>query len=108
MSKLRHWKQRWCHKAPLVFLKKLKIGDGHVMPGDWVTDQHRRDLGLHRLRRWWEAGVIARADQELPRHLKEHPTVTAVGGGWYEVLLVPGQQPKKVHGKKALEEVLKG
>lgn len=97
MSKIRHWKQRWSPTAPLIFAKKLKIGDGHVLPGDRVTDQHRKDLGLHRLRRWWEAGVLA---------LAEYPKITDMGGGWHEVLLGPDQEPKKVRGQKALEELI--
>ena len=125
MSKLRHWKQRWDKNAPLVFLKKLRMGDGQVLPGDPVTDEIREKLGLHRLRRWWEAGVIARADQPLPNHIQRamapaaepeveepveetvvsYPVVREGKGSWFEVEVAEGDI-RKVNGQKALDELL--
>lgn len=116
MSVLRHWKQRWDAKAPLVFLKKLKWGDGFVLPGDPVTDEIREKLGLVRLKRWWNGQIIARADQPLPNHIvraiarrKEEtaagepasPEITKLGGSWFQVTM-PDGEVHKVNGKKAL------
>lgn len=98
MSKIRHWKQRWSATAPLIFAKKLRIGDGYVLPGEPVTQEHRDHLGLHRLRRWWEAGVIALAGK--------YPKVKSLGNGWSEVIMGPGARAQRVHGKEALEDLL--
>ncbi len=67
---MRHWKQHWDPKAPLVFAKRLRLGDNpkkpFALPGDKVTKKHREKLGLARLRRWFENGTLALADFVAP------------------------------------------
>ncbi len=107
MSKLRHWKQRWSPTADLIFLKKLKLGDGFVLPGDPVTPEIREKLGLHRLRRWWDAGVLALAEAQAPNHVeKTYPFVEKGKAGWYTVTLAEGESPCRIRGKDAVQELL--
>ena len=113
MSTLRHWRQRWSPTADLVFLKRLKMGDGQVVPGDPVTPAIREKLGLHRLRRWWDAGVICRTDQPLPRRIaallkpapQTDPIITRLGGPWMQVRMPDGSM-HKVNGNKALARLI--
>jgi len=69
-TRTRHWKQRWDASAPLVFAKRLRMGDNpkkpFVLPGDKVTKKHREKLGLNRLRAWFENGTLALAEFEAP------------------------------------------
>ncbi len=62
---MRHWKQRWDPKADLVFCRRMRMGTAKnpfVIPGDPVTPMMRAKLGIVRLRRWWDAMMIGRAD----------------------------------------------
>ena len=66
----RHWKQRWDPEAPLIFAKRLRIGDNpkkpFALPGDKVTKKHRESLGPNRLRAWFENGTLQLADFTPP------------------------------------------
>ena len=65
----RHWKQRWDPKADLVFASRMRMGTKakpFCMPGDKVTEAMRKRIGLHRLRRWFETGVLNIADWKAP------------------------------------------
>lgn len=113
MSNPRHWRQHWKSDAPMLFVKKLKIGDGFVLPGDEVTQAHIDLIGLHRLRIWFESGTLVRADQPLPPFLEKivrekttFPKVEKGNGSWYIVTMALGADPVKVNGKKKLEELL--
>ena len=114
MSKLRHWKERWDRNAPLYFLKRLRLLDGTVVPGDLVTDAHREKLGLHRLRHWHNGGIVAhnipvgRLQRDRTRDEEtatEYPIVEKSKGSWYEVT-VSADDVRKVNGKKALTSLL--
>lgn len=114
MAHTRHWKQRWDPHADFVFAKRLRMGDNprkpFVLPGEPVTKKMREKMGLHRLRRWWEAGVIAIADWEPPRRNRRsatEPHVRKLGGPWFEVTL-PGQDAERVRGKEAAELLVAG
>ena len=65
MGRIRHWKQRYDPDAKFVFLKRLKLGldpkKPVVAPGDPVPTGDIR-LGRARIKRWWHAGIIGRAD----------------------------------------------
>jgi len=121
MGTSRHWKQRWEAGAPLIFTKRLRMGDGWVVPGQPVTDELREQCRLddHRLRNWWNGGFVARSDMDLPPHLqkameeweaaqteKTFPHVEKGKAGWYTVIMAKDADPVKVHGKKKLEEML--
>ena len=112
MSKLRHWKERWDPNAPLFFLKRLRLLDGTVVPGDEVTDAHREKLGLHRLRTWHNGGIVVHKVPagRLRRETQEggdiiYPLVKKTGGSWYEVS-VSADDVRRVNGKKALTSLL--
>lgn len=112
MRRIRHWKQHWDSSAPLVFTKRLRMGDDpdkpFVMPGDPVTPEMRSKLGLHRLRHWWNAGVVERADVELrptrhqPKQEKGLPRVEARSRGHYILHFADGSQ-ERLRGKAVLE-----
>lgn len=120
MSRLRHWKQRWDPDAPLKFMKRLRMGDNpdkpFVYPGELVTDEMREKMGLARLRRWWDAGVLERADFDPTvrggvGEVKAAPVVprksfavhiVPASKGWYEVT-AGDREPVKVRGKKKAE-----
>ena len=62
---VRHWKEHWDPTSDLVFTKKMRLGfDGRqvVLPGDPVTPAMREKLGIHRLKIWWQARFVGRAD----------------------------------------------
>jgi len=69
-TRTRHWKQRWDPSAPLVYAKRLRMGDNpkkpFVMPGDKVTKKHREKLGLNRLKAWFENGTVQLANFKAP------------------------------------------
>lgn len=118
-TRIRHWKQHWDPKADFVFLKKLRMGDDpknpYVLVGDSVTTKMREKMGPARLRRWWEAQIIGRADFDLrlPQSPREGVNVPAaktagilkVSPGWYMVTSPDGTE-RKVHGKKKAEDAL--
>jgi hypothetical protein len=66
----RHWRQRWDPKADLVFARRMRMGDNpkkpFVMPGEKVTKKMREKLGLHRIRIWFETGVLEIANFVAP------------------------------------------
>ena len=59
MASMRHWKERWDPKAPMRFRKNVVIGEGRVLAGSPVTEEHRKILG-RRLRNFWESKYIER------------------------------------------------
>jgi hypothetical protein len=61
---VRNWRERWAAGAEFEFARRLKMGDGMVVPGDRVTPEMREKLGNHRLRRWWEGGFIRIATEK--------------------------------------------
>ena len=69
-TRTRNWRQRWDPEAPLVFNKKLRMGNNpkkpFVMPGDKVTKKQREKMGLARLRMWFESGTLGLADWAAP------------------------------------------
>lgn len=107
----RHWRQRWDPNAPLVFRKRLRMGDDpakpYVFPGDPVTDAHRAQLGMARLKVWWESGTIERADFDpnLPgggQVVHEAAPVAGIestGRGWFTVTFADGTT-KRVRGEE--------
>lgn len=113
----RHWKQRWDPSAPLVFLKRLRMGDDpkkpFVFPGDPVTNAMREKLGLARLRIWWNAKIIERADFDptVRGGISKTPAVQSgivhTGRGWYTVTFDDGST-KRVRGKDKAEVVFQG
>lgn len=74
-ARIRHWKQHWSPDADLVFAKRLRMGDDpekpFALPGEPVTEAHRAKLGLARLRRWFEAGVLEIANFVAPEPQRE-------------------------------------
>jgi len=125
MSRLRHWKQRWDPNAPLKFMKRLRMGDDpkkpYVNPGELVTDEQRQKLGVNRLRRWWDSGVLERADfdptvrggvsEDAPKSTPSVPRKTVAvhiekgeGRGNY-LVNVGDDEPIKVRGKKKAENL---
>jgi hypothetical protein len=116
MSKhVRHWKQRWDPKAPLIFIRRMRLGvAGHdvVYPGDDVTPEIVAALGRHgilRLKRWWEAGYLAikgwKSPDELRRERQAGPRAEHVGSGWFNVTMLDGTV-QKVRGQAAADELL--
>lgn len=76
VSRTRHWKEHYDPKAPLVFARRLRIGDNpkkpFALPGDKVTAKMRKKLGPNRLRLWFENGTLALANfkpREVQREL---------------------------------------
>ena len=73
MGRIRHWKQRYDPDAKFVFLKRMRLGldpkKPNVVPGDPVPSGDIR-LGRGRLKRWWDAGIIGRADWVDPDDAK--------------------------------------
>jgi len=71
----RNWKHRWDPSADFVYLKRLRMGDDpqrpFVLPGDRVSDAERAKLGLARLRRWFEAGVVGLS----PSYAQKQPAI---------------------------------
>jgi hypothetical protein len=81
-----------------------------ILPEDPVTPEHREKLGMHRLRRWWEARVIGLANWEAGKKLaktkeRKFPESRKMGGGWVEITFPDGESIK-VHGEKARKEAL--
>ena len=131
MAQCRHWKQRFDPNAEMVFRKSRKLGLCGVErcePGDPVTEEMKMALGRHRMKMWWEAGMLElREGSQLAREPELEPEAPASppadespelespglpcmvheGGGWYEVILVDGSK-HRVRGKKAAEAFLNG
>lgn len=59
MSRQQHWKERFDPDTDFVFLKSMTLFSGKVSYGDPVP---KGILSKHRLRLWFEAGYIGRAD----------------------------------------------
>jgi len=72
---MRHWKQRFDPKAELIVTKQILLDGVQKNPGDLLSQEEVETLGPHRLRRWWEARVIALAPP------KKSPTVQAAAKG---------------------------
>lgn len=107
MARIRHWKQRWDPTAEFVFAKRLRMGGGSggafVVPGDPVTPEMRERMGVARLRRWWEAGVIQLAEFDpTVRGGKPKAGIESNGRGWYTVTFADGET-KRVRGKANAE-----
>lgn len=124
MGTMRHWKQYWDPKAPLIFTRRLNLGlpcKMVAMPGDEVTPEIRAALGkseahqLAKLRRWWEANYLAIKDWKAPSEARwaksEPPTapapagITQLGRGWFKVAM-PDGTTRTVRGQKAAEDAL--
>lgn len=63
--RIRTWKQRWDPAAPLKFTRRMFIGTKakpYVPAGTELTPAMRKRFGLARLRRWWNIGILTRAD----------------------------------------------
>lgn len=132
MSQVRHWKQRFDVGAKMQFRKSRKLqlcGQERCEPGDPVTEEMKQALGRHRLKMWWEAGMIEllveapesseveSKDKESPAAPEKKPESTEdplssgsmehTGGGWYLVTLADGSE-QKVRGKKNAKALLDG
>lgn len=122
MSRTRHWKQRWDPSASYVFRRRLRMDGGShpkfVMPGDPVTPEIIAKLGMVRVKRWWEAQTIERADFDptvrggvakvKPAVVEESTAgIEHTGRGWYTVTLSDGSTAR-VRGKEAAEAALQG
>lgn len=130
MAQCRHWKQRFDAGAKMVFRKSRKLGlcgAERCEPGDLVTDEMKAALGRHRLKMWWEAGMIellaeepelSQGDEasekgpaasedsnESPEESLEPGSMKHTGGGWYDVVLPDGSQ-QRVRGKKNAKALL--
>lgn len=120
MKTNKHPRKRFDPDAELVFCRRRKLGiPGHevVQPGDPVTPEIREHLGTerrlrHRLKTWFDAGIVDMADWESPRDQRQRggPTITHSGSGWY-VVTVGDHPPQRVRGEdaaRALVEELSG
>lgn len=75
-NKLRHWKQQFDPTAQMVFRKRVTVFGKQVEPKQPLTQELIRQIGIHKLRAWWESGLIelapialeqaAEATAELP------------------------------------------
>jgi len=132
MAQVRHWKQRFDAGAKMVFRKSRKLGlcgQERCEPGDPVTEEMKQVLGRHRLKMWWEAGMIELLP-EAPERSAEKPkksespaapdkdpestedalqpgSMKHTGGGWYDVVLLDGSE-QRVRGKKNAKALLDG
>ena len=117
---VRSWKEHWNPEAPLIFLKRLKLGvPGHevVAMGDPVTPAIRKHLGNRRLHIWWDARFVGSRDYAIAVGLVDAPTTTvgatlppnvkALKGNWYDVKLSSGIM-RKVRGLEAALKVSQG
>lgn len=81
VSRARHWKQRWDADANLVFARRMRMGDNpnkpFCLPGERVTKKMRTKIGLHRLRRWFETGVLEISDWKAPEPQRERALAAA-------------------------------
>ena len=110
--RMRHWKQRYDYNAEFVITKKLRWGDDpnkpHLLPGDPVTPEIKAKLGATRLKRWWEAKVIARADfdEENPAaQVCNVDLITEVensGAGWYTIRVLEDEGRYRLRGATRL------
>ncbi len=94
----------------MILRKRLKLNGQMCEAGTPITDEMKAAFGRHRLKIWWEAGIIERSDFEAPVSAAARAAREAsgpmrhVGNGWYEVDTSEGTQ--KVRGKKSAEELL--
>lgn len=67
---MRHWRQKWDPDAELIATRRLRLGDDpkkpFVLRGEVISADVRETLGLHRLQRWFESGILALADFDAP------------------------------------------
>lgn len=106
VRRLRHWKQQFDPRARFVWRKGLTYAGQRVEAGDVVPDGLLKPT---KLRRFWESGVIELAEFEAPdvaTGRPRGPVVTHTGGGWYDVLLPGREEPVRVKGRAAAEEVV--
>lgn len=66
--RIRHWKQHWNANAPMIYRKRLLVLGEQLEAGAPVTEEHIKTIGISRLKRWWDAGMLAHG---------EHPTKMA-------------------------------
>ena len=57
MARLRHWRQRFNPNAAFVWRRSRRFGGGNTVPGEVVPP-----MKAHKLRNFWEAGVIELRD----------------------------------------------
>ena len=69
-QRIRHWKQHWDPNTPMVFRKRLLVLGEQLEAGAPVTEEHIKTIGIGRLKRWWQADILAHG---------EHPTKLAGG-----------------------------
>lgn len=100
---MRNWKERWDPDAEFVFNKRLKLGldaeNPWVMPGDPVD---KLALGIRRLHRWWDAGMISlsKTPVEAPK-----AKVLRVTAKCFEVR-VPGKKTLRFDSKDEAMQAL--
>lgn len=101
---IRNWRERWDPNAEFVFATHLNMGLAElptVMPGDPVP---RELFEEHRLRRWFDAGVIKLA----PTQNVGKATIVRLTDTVWEVR-VPGQEAQRVvsasEGRRLLEQM---
>lgn len=127
MSQCRHWKQRFDVGAKMIFRKSRKLGLCGVErcePGMPVTEEMKEVLGRHRLKMWWESGMLellaeapvpspdedpAAPDDsgDSPEEPLEPGSMKHTGGGWYDVVLPDGSK-QRIRGKKNAQALLNG
>lgn len=110
--RLRHWKQRYDYNAEFVICKKLRWGDDpnkpELLPGDPVTPEIKAKLGPTRLKRWWEAKVIARADFDEANPAAQVADVELItnvektGKGWFKLWVLDDEEPFTIRGQTRL------
>jgi hypothetical protein len=111
---VRHWREKWSPDAELVFTRRLKLGldpkKPWVNPGDPVTEKLRDQLGIRKLRTWWNARAVGLKEWAIEKPQAEEVlagSISVIGGGWYQVTLPDGTE-HRVRGKKQAQALLKG
>ncbi len=64
VSAIRHWKQKFDPKADFVWRRAVRLGKVAAVIGDPIPDSIKNSRV--KLIRFWEAGIIERADFEAP------------------------------------------
>lgn len=98
----RHWKQRWDPKAELVFVSRMRVGTKakpFCLPGDKVTKAIRDRIGPHRLRLWFETGVVKIADWKAPEPQRERAIARAAQEAKVEDVNVPEPEAEDDQGR---------
>lgn len=67
VRKLRHWKQQYDKNAKFVWRKSILYGNGYTKIGGPISKELFENK--HRLRNFWEAGVIELALFEEPQDI---------------------------------------